>query len=87
MCQMAALVALIYSLLAKATKHSRAYHNTSKGECGIPVTGSQHRTLQTCHSSLSFTGIELAFLCLSDKIYSQKSSATQNPCSCWPDSC
>jgi len=84
-CQIAALVA--HSLLAKATKHSQAYHNTSKGKYDIPMTESQHHALQICHSSLSFTGIELTFLCLSDKIYFQKSSAMQNPCNGLPGSC
>jgi len=80
MCQTAALAVLMYSLLVKATKHSWAYRSPSKGECGIPVTGSQRRPLQMCHSSLSFTGTELAFLCLSAEINFEKASAVQNPC-------
>lgn len=82
MCQAAALAVLIYSLLVKAAKHSWAYRRPSEGECGVPVTGSQHWALQTCHSSLSLTGIELAFLCLSTKISFEKESAVQNPCNC-----
>lgn len=45
-----------------------AYHSPSEGKCAIPGAGSQHWALQMCLSSLSFTGMEAAFLCLSPNI-------------------
>lgn len=68
--------------VARAAKHSWAYHSPRERKCGIPGAGSQHRALQTCLSSLRFSGIEVAFLCLSTNIHFGQVPAMQSPHSC-----
>lgn len=71
---MADLVLLIGSLLANTAKHSQTYHNTSNGECGVSLTGSEHCALQTFHLSISFcpeTELEF-FIFISQNQFSPK---------------